>query len=140
MRVVLDTSVIVAGLRSSTGASSVVLRHAAERRFTPLMTLSLLLEYRDVCLRPSTLAATAMAAADVETVLRVLAELAEPVAISFRWRPVLPDAGDEHVLEAALNGRADVLLTHNIRHFAAGAERFALIVETPGAFLRRMTT
>ena len=50
---------------------------------------------------------------------------------SYLWRPVLRDPDDEMVLEAAVNGRADLLLTFNRRDFA-GSERFGVRVERPG--------
>ena len=62
----------------------------------------------------------------------------EPVEISFQWRPQLTDAGDEMVLEAAINGRADVLVTHNVRDFAKGAQKFGLRVLRPGELLKEL--
>lgn len=70
----------------------------------------------------------------VEQVNEFLAHLAvriEPVDIHFLWRPQVSDPGDEMVLEAAINGRADALVTHNIRHFAPAALRFQLSILTP---------
>jgi len=43
------------------------------------------------------------------------------------------------VLEAAINGRADALVTHNIRHFAPAALRFQLSVLTPQQALKEIT-
>ena len=48
------------------------------------------------------------------------ARFCEPVDISFRLRPMLRDANDEMVLEAALNGQADAIVTHNAKDFADG--------------------
>lgn len=58
--------------------------------------------------------------------------------MSFQWRPQLADANDEMVLEAAVNGRADALITHNVRDFARGAERFGLRVLRPGDYLKEL--
>jgi hypothetical protein len=61
----------------------------------------------------------------------------EPVRLSFLWRPLLPDANDDMVLETAVNGRADLLVTFNLRHFEAASSRFGIDVEAPaGAVLR----
>jgi predicted nucleic acid-binding protein len=62
----------------------------------------------------------------------------EPVAIHFTWRPQLADPADEMVLEAAANGRADGIVTHNTADFAYAAARFGLAVVTPGTLLRSM--
>ena len=64
MRVVLDTAVLVAGLRSQRGASSRVLFAIAERRCVPLVTTALFLEYESVLLRAEQRLATGMNAAD----------------------------------------------------------------------------
>jgi predicted nucleic acid-binding protein len=57
--------------------------------------------------------------------------------IHFRLRPVLPDPGDEFLLELAVAGRADGIVTHNVRHFV-GVERFGIRVMTPREFLKTM--
>lgn len=67
-------------------------------------------------------------------------ERAEPVEVHFLWRPQLADPDDEIVLEAAVNGRSKVIVTHNVRHFAPAAGQFGLEVVTPGTFLKRINT
>ena len=61
----------------------------------------------------------------------------EPIHPHYLWRPQLRDPADEMVLETALNGRADVLVTLNIADFLP-ASHFRLPVLTPGAFLRQL--
>ena len=72
-----------------------------------------------------------MSAREIDEALAALAALIEPVEVRFLWRPQLRDAGDELVLEAAVNGRADALVTHNVRDFADAAPRFGLRVARP---------
>jgi predicted nucleic acid-binding protein len=60
------------------------------------------------------------------------------VEVSFQWRPQLSDPNDEMVLETAVNGRADALVTHNVRDFAKGAARFGLRVLQPGELLKEL--
>ena len=69
---------------------------------------------------------------------RVGASAAEPVEVHFRWRPQLTDPSDELVLEAAVNGSADRLVTHNVRDFQAAATKFELRVVTPRDFLKEI--
>ena len=71
-------------------------------------------------------------------VLAALASAAEPVTIHYTWRPQLRDAGDELVLEAAVNGRADALATYNVRHFAEAATRFGLRLARPVEVLKEI--
>ena len=138
MRVVLDTSVLVAGLRSQLGASNRVLLAVAERRCVPLVTTAVFLEYEAVLLRPEQQLATAMNPTDVEGFLAAFASAAEPVELNFLWRPQLKDPADELMLEAAVNGRADAIVTHNVRDFASATERFGLRTVTPREFLKEL--
>jgi predicted nucleic acid-binding protein len=66
-------------------------------------------------------------------VLDVLASVAEPVRLRFLWRPRLKDPADEMVLETAIIGRADRLVTFNLRHLKAAAEEFGMMTVTPPA-------
>jgi putative PIN family toxin of toxin-antitoxin system len=138
MRVVLDTSVLVAGLRSQLGASNRVLRAVAEGRCIPLVTTGVFLEYEAVLLRPEQRLATGMSPEDIEGFLAALASAAEPVEVSFMWRPQLRDPADELVLEAAVNGRAVAIVTHNIKDFRQGAARFGVTTLTPAQFLKEL--
>ena len=138
MRVVLDTSVIVAGFRSRTGASNLLLQAVAKGGLRPLVTTALFLEYEDVLLRAEQRLATGMSESDVEGALAALASAAEPVEVHFRWRPQLADPSDELVLEAAVNGSADFLVTHNVKDFEPAAGKFELKVITPQECLKEM--
>ena len=73
---------------------------------------------------------------DIGLFLASLASACEAVEVSFQWRPQLPN--DEMVLEAAVNGRANALITHNVRDFAKGATRFGLRVLRPGELLKEL--
>ncbi|HTW79065.1 MAG TPA: PIN domain-containing protein [Terracidiphilus sp.] len=68
-----------------------------------------------------------------------LAGIIEPVRIFYQWRPQLQDADDEMVLETALNGRADAIVTHNLRDFAPAVTRFKIRVMSPASLVREMT-
>jgi putative PIN family toxin of toxin-antitoxin system len=137
-RVVLDTNVLVAALRSSDGASNHLLRAVAQRRIIALSSTALFLEYEAVLKRPEQRLAHGLDIEEIELALSNLAALCEPVDLEFTWRPQLPDPDDELVLAAAVNGRADVIATFNIRDFEPGARRFGLKVLTPGQILKGM--
>jgi len=137
-RLVVDTSVIVAGLRSQLGASNRILTLVAERRLVPLVTTALFLEYEDVLNRPEQRLATDMAKEDVVGFLAALASAAEPVDVHFMWRPQLANPADELVLEAAVNGRASAIITHNVRDFLPAARDFEIEVITPSVMLQKM--
>jgi putative PIN family toxin of toxin-antitoxin system len=137
-RVVLDTDVVVTALRSATGGSNAVLREVAHGRLTPLVTPALFLEYEAVLKRPEQRLVHGLGLHDIDRFLAGLAAACEAVEVSFQWRPQLSDANDEMVLEAAVNGHAHALVTHNVRDFAKGAERFGLRVLRPGELLKEL--
>jgi len=74
----------------------------------------------------------------VDAALASLAAVIEPVEVRFAWRPQLADPKDEMVLDAAVNGRADALIMHNLADFAMVAPRFGLTLLPPGELLRRI--
>jgi len=137
MRVVLDTSVIIAALRSATGAANAVLRLVAAEELVPLVTTALFLEYEEVLKRPEQRLAHGLDMEQIDRFIAALASASEPVDLRFQWRPQLQDPGDEMVLEAAVNGRAEALVTHNPRDFAAAA-KFGLRVLLPRDLLAEM--
>jgi predicted nucleic acid-binding protein len=135
----MDTDTIVAAMRSSSGASAVLLREAVRgRQLTLLATAPLCLEYENVCSRQEHLLAAAISFAELKVFLDAIVDLMEPVSVWFLWRPQLRDPGDELVLEAAVNGRADVIATFNRRDFRPGAERFGVDVLLPSEALGRL--
>jgi len=135
-RVVLDTSVLVAALRSRAGASNMVLRQAIAKSIRPLVTTALLFEYEAVLKRPEHQLAHGLSIEAVDHFLSAFTASAEGVDVSYRWRPLLSDPDDELVLEAAINGQADFLVTHNIRDFASAKSRFRLHLVTPGELIK----
>ena len=140
MRLVLDTAAMVAAIRSNAGASRRLLRAALERQrsLTLLVTVPLLIEYEAVMTRPEHLKAARLSAADIGVLLDAVAAVAEPVRLSFLWRPTLPDLDDDMVLEAAVNGRADGIVTFNQRDFDTVVEQFGIPVLSPGEAVKRL--
>jgi putative PIN family toxin of toxin-antitoxin system len=138
MRAVLDTNVVVAGLRSRRGASYRLLESLPSRLFTPLLSVPLMFEYEAVLKRERQRAAMALGMSDVESVLDMLAAASEHVRLYYLWRPLLPDPKDEMVIELAVTGRADAIVTFNARDFSAAAQRFGFAVTTPRDFWRRL--
>lgn len=136
LRVVLDTSVLVSGLRSQKGASFAILRLVAESRITPLVTTPLFLEYEAVLKRPEHQLASGLNIEQIDSFLAAFASAAAGVDTHFRWRPQLKDSNDEMVLECTINGEASVLVTHNVKDFKSAVDRFNLRLQTPAEFLQ----
>jgi putative PIN family toxin of toxin-antitoxin system len=138
MRIVLDTSVLVAGLRSRCGAGNAGLRLVATRKVTLLATAPLFLEYEDVLKRPEHRLAHGLTLAQIDEFLAELAALIEPIDVHFLWRPQSRDPNDEMVIEAAINGSAEALVTYNVSDFLAAGERFEIEILRPAELLRRV--
>ncbi|HZQ50615.1 MAG TPA: putative toxin-antitoxin system toxin component, PIN family [Bryobacteraceae bacterium] len=131
MLIVLDTDVMVAALRSDRGASRQILLNALDGRIQLLASVPLMIEYEAVLTRPEHLAAADLTARDIGELRDALARMIVPVYLRFLWRPQLKDPADEMVLETAVNGGADRLVTFNARHLAAAAALFGIRVESP---------
>lgn len=138
LRVVLDTNIVVTALRSKGGASNALLREIAHGQLRALITPTLFLEYEAVLKRPEQRLVHGLGLAAIDSFLAAMASASEAVEVSFRWRPQLADTNDEMVLEAAVNGRADALVTHNVKDFVKAAPRFGLRVLRPGEMLKEM--
>lgn len=136
MRLVLDTNVVVAAMLSQRGASAELIRLSVRGRVTVIGTLSLALEYLDVCARPDVRAGSSISEAEAVRFADEVAALLSPVEVRFRWRPAGPDPDDDHVIEAALNGAADAIVTFNSRDFAEASRRFNLPVVAPADIIR----
>jgi putative PIN family toxin of toxin-antitoxin system len=135
VRIVLDTASLISALRSSRGAAAEVIRLVLVGRIVLLMDYKLASEYRDVALRPEHLAVMGASESDINGLLDALEAIAEPVLIRSKPRPLSPDPNDDMVLDLAINGRAEFLVTQNTRHFASAAKRFGIPVLLPAECL-----
>ena len=138
MKCVLDTDVLVAGLRSAKGASRELLRMIGRKEITAVATVAMMVEYEAVLKWSQHLEAAKLTTEQVDTFLDAFAALCIPVTPYFLWRPMLRDPNDEMVLEAAVNGEARVIATFNIRHFSRAAHRFDIEALKPSEVLRRL--
>ena len=128
---------LITALRSSTGAAAEVVRLALRDELTILMDYKLDCEYREVALRPEQLRVSGKSRAETVAVLDALEAIAEPIWVAIQYRPLSPDEDDDMVLDVAINGNADALVTNNTKHFREAAERFQLEVLTPAELLSK---
>ena len=131
-QIVLDTNVLVAGLRSNAGASYQLLQRVGSRGagFEINLSVPLVLEYEMALSRDEEIDAEL-----IEPVLSYLCKVGRHREIYFLWRPFLRDPADEMVLEVAVESRAEVIVTHDGRDFEGVEEAFGIRVETPREFL-----
>ena len=135
MKLVIDTNVLVAALRSRRGTSYQLLRTVRQSTIPFALSVALVLEYEDALGRPNMIPDIPQPA--VMRFLDVLIALAEHQAVYFTWRPHLPDLKDDLILEVAVAASAIHIVTYNGRDFQ-GADRFGLMVVTPIELLRQL--
>lgn len=138
MRVVLDTSVLVAAIRSNSGAANAVPEAGLRDTFAILISTPLLLEYQSVMTRTEHLIAAGLTAVEVDALIDSICIHATEVPLKRSWRPELPDPDDEMVLETALNGKADAIVTLNLADFALVTNRFGIAILKPQDLLQRI--
>jgi putative PIN family toxin of toxin-antitoxin system len=96
------------------------------------------LEYEEVLKRPEHRLAHGLSLEAIDEFLAELAALVEPVEVHFQWRPQTPDPNDEMVLETAINGGANAIVTYNVADFAVAGRRFKISVLSPAELLRKV--
>ena len=133
MRVVFDTSVMVAAARSNRGASYALVSSLPAPEFQPCLSVALYTEWQAVLTRPENLP-PAVTREDALRFLRFVAGLSHLQEIHFLWRPTLRDADDDMVLELAFAAGCRHIVTHNAKDFH-GSERFGVLAIAPREFL-----
>jgi predicted nucleic acid-binding protein len=134
---VLDTNVLVAGVRSSIGASNPLVIAGFQVRFRWCCSVPLFNEYEDMLPRADVLPDASIKRKDIGRMLDAVAQTVEPEGVHVHWRPQLTNPADEMIPEAAINAQASVV-THNRKDFAGVPARFDVEVLTPVDALRRM--
>jgi len=117
IKIVVDTSVFVAGLIGSTGASRELIRRCLKLHYQPLMGTTLLSEYESVIQREEILTLCPLTKTEVFSLLTSFMSVSEWVSIYYSWRPNLKDEADNHLIELAVAGNAKIIATNNIRDF-----------------------
>jgi len=125
-------------MRSPGGASAALLVLLLDCRATMLLSVAMAFEYESTCLRSEHLLAAKASKADVTEMIDTLIDVVEPVEVHYQWRPQLLDPDDDMVLEAAVNGRADAIVTFNRKDYGTIPGHFGIEVLSPAEALRRI--
>ena len=133
IRAVIDTNVLIAALRSSSGASYQILMAADRGDFQMALSVPLLAEYDDVSDRPNM--GITIPASAVDAIIDRIAQVAHQQQIYFLWRPILPDPKDDMVLEVAIASGATHIVTFNRKDLRLAAQ-FGITVLPPADFIR----
>lgn len=136
---VLDTDVLVAALLGE-GAANRLVGEVLEGRFVPLMGPALYAEHEAVLARAALFARCRLSAGEREELFDIYLAHCRWTRIYFLWRPNLRDESDNHLVELAVAGGAQAIVTRNKRDFRGAQLQFEnLAVLTPAECLRRKT-
>jgi putative PIN family toxin of toxin-antitoxin system len=135
IKTIIDTNVLYAGLYSSRGASYQVLRALERGRIRIALSTTLLFEYEDVLKRNQS--SLGLSDREIEAILDALCSRSEHQKVYFLWRPKLPDAKDDHILELAIASGITTIVTHNLKDFAP-ANEFGIRAITPRQLLEEI--
>jgi len=134
--IVLDTNVLIAALRSRTGASFRLLNLLETRPDIRLhVSVPLVLEYEEAAKGQA--AELGLSHEDIDDVLDYICSIAAFHDMFYLWRPFLRDSKDDMVLELAVSAGNLRIVSYNKRDFE-GSERFAVEVETAREFRQRI--
>lgn len=136
MRVVLDTSVLVAASRSRQGASFRIVSMLPTPAFEIALTVAVYTEWQAVLTRPEYLP-TGVTAEDALAFLRYLASIAHLQDVHYLWRPFLRDPDDDMLLECAVASGCKFVVTHNVKDFRR-VEELNVRAITPADFLNHL--
>lgn len=135
-KIVIDTNVLLSALFSNRGGSfklleSLVLK-AEDGYFHSVVSVPLVLEFEEVLLRPKNMQKYPhFNNNDIKLIIADLIAISHRTKLHFLWRPFLKDSFDDKVLETAVNGKADAIITFNIKDFEGVKKHFNIEILTP---------
>ena len=134
-QIVIDTNVFVSALRSQRGASFALLQRIGTGLFDIHLSVPLVLEYEATARRNK--GGCPLTARQVGDVIDYLCQAGRKHRVHFLWRPRERDPQDDMVLEVAVAGRCDCIVTYNKKDFVDAAS-FGMDLLTPQEFLLRI--
>ncbi|NMF62787.1 putative toxin-antitoxin system toxin component, PIN family [Brasilonema octagenarum] len=117
IKIVVDTSVFISALISSKGSSRELIRRCLKGEYQPLMGNALFSEYESVIQRTEIAAKCPLTSEEISTLLASFMSVSKWISIYYLWRPNLKDEADNHLIELAVAGNAQIIATHNVKDF-----------------------
>ena len=115
--IIIDTNVFISALLNPFGNSANVLELCFRRQYEPLMGTTLYLEYEDVINRNEILENCLLNEGERQNALDDFLSVCKWIKVYYTWRPNLKDEGDNHLIELAVAGGANTIVTGNIKDF-----------------------
>jgi len=134
-QIVIDTNVLVAGLRSQRGAAYHLLTILNDPRWQVNISTTLLIEYEAVLKRERR--HLGLSEGDIDDLLDGLCHLANHQEIFYIWRPMAQDPDDEFLIDLAVAAQADFLITYNPKDMQH-VMQFGVVLVSPREFLQKM--
>ena len=134
-RIVIDTNVMVAALKSKRGASYKLLSIIDQDKFQISISVPLIIEY-EYALKRTNLNIL-LTESEIDDILDYICQIADKREIFYLWRPYLKDPKDDMVLELAVESESDYIITYNQKDFQ-GVSKFGIKTLTPKAFLKKI--
>ena len=135
MKIVIDTNVIYSALLSRRGASYKIVSSLPSSKIEIFLSVPLYTEYQDVLSRGRF--SNIYTDEEILGFLRYFCKICIHLDIFYLWRPILKDPKDDMVLELAVAGNCDYIVTHNVKDFA-GLDNFKPKPITPRRFIGLM--
>jgi putative PIN family toxin of toxin-antitoxin system len=132
-QIVVDTNVLVAGLRSNRGASYKLLTILNDARWQVNISTTLIFEYEEILKRSSL--ELGLSFPDIDAIIRGICSISNQRQIFYVWRPTSTDPDDDFLIDLAVKAQAEFLVTYNQRNLQP-AERFGIKVVSPKQFLQ----
>ncbi|WP_044207827.1 putative toxin-antitoxin system toxin component, PIN family [Coleofasciculus chthonoplastes] len=132
-QIVLDTNVLLAGLRSNRGASYKLLTILNNQRWQLNVSTALIFEYEEVLKKEMT--QLGLSLDDINTVVSTICAIANCRTIFYLWRPAALDPDDDFLIDLAVECQADFIITYNKRDLRI-AETFGIQLVTAKEFLQ----
>jgi len=137
-RIVVDTNIFIAAILSPAGRNREVVKACLQGKAVPLMGSALFHEYEDLLSRDSLMKSSPLSDEERESILSAFLSISEWVKVYLLWRPNLPDEADNHLIELALAGNAETIVTNNTKDLVHGQLRFPnLRIQTTHQFLTK---
>jgi putative PIN family toxin of toxin-antitoxin system len=117
VKIVVDTNVFIGAILSSQLLNRELIRRCLLGEYQPIMSNALYLEYESAIEREEIIVKCQLDRSKVNELLDGFLSVSKWVYIYYSWRPNLRDEGDNHVIELAIAGNAQIIATNNLKDF-----------------------
>ncbi len=127
-KIVIDTNVLIGALIGKQySANRQLLELCFQEKFQPLINNTLFCEYEDVFNRQEIISKSPYSEAEANELFDAFLSICRWTKIYYLWRPNLVDESDNYLVELAVAGNAEMIVTHNIKDLKRAELKFPQI-------------